>query len=183
MNRTTEMLEVSPMEVRSIEAIVRALNDAKVRYLIVDGLAVNVYGYERLTLDVDLAIGLEQSNIIAGLRALQAIGYEMAIPVSPEQFADRDLRETWRRDKDMIALKLWSDAHRRTPVDVFVYEPFDFDSEYAKARWERVLDALQAPIVSYERLIEMKKSAGRPRDLADIADLTRIQELKAEQSE
>jgi hypothetical protein len=41
------------MEVRSIEAIVKALNAAKVKYLIVGGLAVNAHGYERFTNDVD----------------------------------------------------------------------------------------------------------------------------------
>jgi len=50
------------MEVRSVEAIVRALNTAEVEYLIVGGLAVNVHGYERLTQDVDLVIGLCQSD-------------------------------------------------------------------------------------------------------------------------
>jgi hypothetical protein len=35
------------METRSIEAIVRALEAASVRYLIVGGLAVNAHGYSR----------------------------------------------------------------------------------------------------------------------------------------
>jgi hypothetical protein len=58
------------MEVRSVEAIVRALKAAEVRYLIVGGIAVNAHGYERLTRDVDLVIGLEPENIIRGLRTL-----------------------------------------------------------------------------------------------------------------
>ena len=37
------------MEVRSIETIVKALNAAKVQYLIVGGLAVGAHGYDRLT--------------------------------------------------------------------------------------------------------------------------------------
>lgn len=41
------------MEVRSIEAIVKALNDAEVRYLIVGGLAVSAHGFMRATRDVD----------------------------------------------------------------------------------------------------------------------------------
>lgn len=40
------------MQVRSVEAIVKALNDAGVEYLIVGGLAVNAHGYERLTVDI-----------------------------------------------------------------------------------------------------------------------------------
>jgi hypothetical protein len=37
------------MEVRSIEIIVKTLNDAKVKYLIVGGLVVNAHGFVRLT--------------------------------------------------------------------------------------------------------------------------------------
>ena len=73
------------MEVRSIETIVKALNAAKVQYLIVGGLAVNAHGYERFTKDVDLVIGLERENIIRGLRALLGVGYQLRIPVTPEQ--------------------------------------------------------------------------------------------------
>lgn len=50
------------MEVHSIETIVRALNDAKVKYLIVGGLAVNAHGFVRLTRDVSLVLGLEPAN-------------------------------------------------------------------------------------------------------------------------
>lgn len=168
------------MQVRSVEAIVRALNDAKVQYLIVGGLAVNAHGFERATNDVHLVIGLEPDNIIRGLRALESVGYRPQVPVTPEQFADRELRESWRTVKNMLVLKLWSDAHRRTPIDVFVYEPFDFAQEYARARWEPLGDNLRAPIVSYEALVAMKRAAGRPRDISDLADLERLQELRKE---
>jgi len=100
------------MEVRSIEAIVRALNDANVQYLIVGGLAVNAHGYERLTVDLDLVISLDRENVIRGLQALQAIDYHMSIPITPEQFAEPALREQWRKEKGMVVLKLWSDLHR-----------------------------------------------------------------------
>ncbi len=168
------------MEVRSVEAIVRALNEAQVRYLIVGGLAVIAHGYERLTRDVDLVIALEQDNIVRGLRALESIDYHMAVPISPEQFAETALREKWRAEKNMVVLKLWSDTHRRTPIDVFIYEPFDFDLEYAGARREPVFGSFDAPIVGYDALLAMKREAGRPQDLADIADLERLQKLKQE---
>src|SRR2546423_9887828 len=166
------------MEVRSVEAVIAALNVAQVQYLIVGGLAVNVHGYERLTRDIDLVIGLEPQNITRGLEALIAIGYQMSIPITPEQFADKSLREAWRKEKEMVVLKLWSETHRRTPVDVFVYEPFPFAQEYAAARWEKVMEDTEAPIVGYEALIAMKREAARPQDLADIADLEEIRRLK-----
>lgn len=162
------------MEVRSIEAIVKALNAAKVQYLIVGGLAVGAHGYDRLTADVDLVIGLQPQNITRGLRALLAAGWRMSIPVTVEEFADPKLRESWRREKNMIVLKLWSDAHRRTPVDVFVYEPFDFKKEFARAQWERVAGKTRAPVICYKTLLAMKKTAGRDRDLLDIKALKKL---------
>ncbi len=164
------------MEVRSIEAIVRALNDAGIRYLMVGGLAVNAHGYARMTRDVDLVIQLEPSNTERGLRALLDAGYRLMIPEPPEAFADPAKREAWRREKGMIVLKLWSDEHRRTPVDVFVYEPFPFDREYEAAVWVEVAAGLKAPVVSLPTLLQMKREAGRPRDLDDINELQRSEE-------
>ena len=162
------------MEIRSIEAIIAALHSAKVEYLIVGGLAVNAHGYERLTRDVDLVIGLQPENIIRGLRALLGIGYEMSVPVTPEDFADPRQREAWRKEKNMIVLKLWSDTHRRTPIDVFVYEPFDFTREFAAAKWVKIGGDLEAPIVGYEGLVAMKTVAGRDKDLLDVKALRKL---------
>ncbi|CUS36599.1 hypothetical protein [Candidatus Nitrospira nitrificans] len=46
------------MKLTSFEAIVRALNDAGIRYLVVGGLAVNAHGYLRFTKDADFVIQL-----------------------------------------------------------------------------------------------------------------------------
>ena len=161
---------------RSIEAIVRALENASVRYIIVGGLAVNAHGYSRMTRDIDLVIQLESSNTQRGLEALLGAGYRLMIPEKPEAFADPEVRERWRTEKGMIVLKLWSDEHRRTPIDVFVYEPFDFDREYDSAVWVEVSPGLRAPIISLPALLQMKRDAGRPRDLEDINELTRGRE-------
>ena len=50
------------MEIRSIELIVKTLNEAEVQYLIVGGLAVNAHGFARLTMDVDLVIGFTKPS-------------------------------------------------------------------------------------------------------------------------
>jgi len=162
------------MEVRSIETIVKALNRAKAQYLIVGGVAVVAHGYERFTKDLGLVIGLERKNILRGLRALLAIGYQMRIPVTPEQFADPVLRESWRREKNMVVLQLWSDAHRRTPIDVFVYEPFDFARELGRALRVPIYGKVTAAIVGYKALLKLKKSAGRSQDLLDVEKLRKL---------
>jgi hypothetical protein len=162
------------MEVRSVEAIIRALNGAEVQYLIVGGLAVNAHGFVRLTRDVDLVLQLDPGNVSKGLNALLDIGYQMSIPAKPEDFANPEMRESWRQNKGMITLKLWSDQHQRTPVDIFVYEPFDFAKEYATATTLEVSPGLVAPLVSLETLLKMKRDAGRAQDLIDIEELQRL---------
>ena len=46
------------MKLSSIESLVRALNDARVPFVVVGGLAVVAHGYGRQTQDVDLVIRL-----------------------------------------------------------------------------------------------------------------------------
>jgi len=162
------------MEVRSVEAIVRALNEANARYLIVGGLAVNAHGFVRLTRDVAIVLALDPDNATRGLNALLAIGYQMSIPARPEEFANSAIRENWRSSKRMIVLKLWSDQHRRTPVDIFVYEPFVFAKESEVAIELEVCPGVSAPVVSLSTLLEMKRTAARPQDLIDIEELERM---------
>lgn len=155
----------------SFDAIVRALHDAGVPFIVVGGIAVIHHGYGRVTQDVDLVIRLERDVILRTFTALAAIGYHPAVPITPAQFADATNRETWKREKGMKVLKFWSDRHRDTPLDVFIDEPFDFPREYAAAAVRESLPGLPIHIVSLSTLLEMKRMAGRPQDLADIDEL------------
>ena len=162
------------MEVHSVEAIVRALNEARVEYLIVGGLAVNAHGFIRLTRDVDLVVRLEPENAGRGLRALLGIGYRMSIPAEPAEFADAAVRARWRAEKGMIVLKLWSDEHPRTPVDLFIHEPFSFPEELVRSLRLEISPGLWAPVVALQTLLAMKRAVGRPQDLIDIEELERL---------
>ena len=162
------------MEVRSVEAIVSALNAAGVEYLIVGGLAVNAHGFVRLTRDVDLVLRLVPENAARGLAALLEIGYQMAIPAQPAEFAEAAARDRWRAEKGMIVLKLWSDEHARTPVDLFIHEPFPFLEELARSTRLELSPGVSAPVVALDTLLAMKRAVGRPQDLIDIMELERI---------
>ena len=61
------------MKLAAFEAIAAALRDARVRYLVAGGLAVNAHGYVRLTYDVDLVIQLEADNIRTAFAALAGL--------------------------------------------------------------------------------------------------------------
>jgi hypothetical protein len=155
----------------SFEAIIRALNKARVRYLVAGGLAVNAHGYLRFTKDADVVIQLKPANVKRAFAALRALGYKPLAPVTAEQFADRATREGWIRDKGMQVLQLWSDRHRETSIDVFAYEPFPFDEEYGKALVKPLYGSIEVRFVSIPTLIKMKEAAGREQDKIDIEHL------------
>jgi predicted nucleotidyltransferase len=162
------------MEFSSVEKVVNALNQAGVEYIIVGGIAVNAHGFVRMTRDLDLVLRLDPENIILGLNTLFKVGYQMAIPVSAEDFATPGTRNQWRNEKNMIVLKLWSDIHRRTPIDIFIYEPFEFVEESLRLIWMELSPDISAPIVSLETLLAMKREADRPQDHIDIQELQRV---------
>ena len=166
------------MKLTDVEAVFRALDGAQVRYLIVGGLAVVLHGYSRATYDLDLVIQLKPSNILAAFKALQPLGYRPLVPVTPEQFADPDIRQGWIDQKGMKVLNLWSDGHLDTSIDIFVTEPFNFDAEYEQAYVQELIPGRPLRVARLDTLITMKRMAGRGKDLADIAELENIRDAR-----
>jgi hypothetical protein len=158
------------MKLASFEAIAGALEAAGVRYLVAGGLAVNAHGYLRFTKDVDFVVQLLPENIGRAFAALNTLGYRPLVPITAEQFADAQQRESWIRDKGMQVLQFWSDTHRETPIDLFVREPFDFGEEYVRALM-KPLGRIVVRFVAISTLIEMKEAAGRPQDKVDVEHL------------
>lgn len=74
----------------------------------------------------------------------------------------------------MMVLNFYSDEHRETPINVFVAEPFDFEREYQRAVIEEVAAGVPLRIVALPALLKLKRQAGRPQDLADVAELTQL---------
>lgn len=159
------------MKLESVERIVRALNEAGVPFIVVGGLAVVAHGYGRQTQDLDLVLRLEPDAIRAAFQALATLGYRPRVPVTADGFADAQQRARWISEKGMTVLGFHSDQHRETPVDIFVTEPFDFETEYAASTVEEVAPGVPLRIVRLAALIRLKREAGRPQDLADIAEL------------
>jgi predicted nucleotidyltransferase len=163
----------------AIEQVLAALNAEKVRYLVVGGVAVVLHGHLRTTADLDLVVELAPDNARRALSALSTLGFRPRAPVPAEQFADARIREAWAEEKGLTVFSLWSDRLPDVEVDLFVREPFDFESVYARA--VRVpLDTTVVTVVSLEDLITLKRAAGRPIDLADIEALRAIASGKGE---
>ncbi len=156
--------------VGEIETVLSALNRAGVRYLVVGGVAVVLHGLLRTTADLDLVLHLERENVLRAMRALESVGYRPRAPVAADSFADEATRRRWADEKGLTVFSMWSPAHPALEVDIFVAEPLPFEVAYARAI--RVpLERTEATLVSLDDLIALKRLAGRPMDLQDIAGL------------
>jgi predicted nucleotidyltransferase len=159
---------------KHVAEVASALEKASIKYVFVGGVAVIAHGYVRTTYDIDIVVALTAENIENAFVALASAGYRPKQPITGPQFADSELRESWRRDKQMLVLQFWADE--KPGVDVFVYEPFDFEKEYGAAALEEMGNGVVARFVSVEALLVMKREAGRHKDLADMDALLKIYE-------
>lgn len=57
-----------------IEEIFKVLNEAKIKYLLIGGLASIIYGVPRTTLDIDIAIQPTKTNIKKTIKVLTGLG-------------------------------------------------------------------------------------------------------------
>ena len=157
--------------------VFKALNKAKVKYVVAGGAAVILYGYPRLTQDLDLVVYLEEKNLEKLFDSLKKIGYSPKVPVTKEQFKDHRQRERWKKEKGMI---VFSFVDRRPPfqmIDMFVDEPIKFDLLYKKRKIVNI-EGIKIPLIGIEHLILLKENAHRPKDLDDIVQLKEIMKMK-----
>jgi hypothetical protein len=166
------------METRSVEAIMRTLNNASVRYLVAGGLAVVAHGYVRFTADVDLIVDLDPENVRRATAALAKLGYRPRAPVPLEEFVDPVKRAEWIRDKGLTVFSLFSADHSATELDLFVEVPLDFEQAYRAAARMEVAPGVVATFVGLAELMRLKRQAGRAQDLLDIEKLQLLHEEK-----
>ena len=162
------------MSPRSLETIFSKLNQHDVRYLVVGGLACSAHGHLRATMDLDLVVALDEANAKRMIEALSSLGYTPTAPVRAEEFVKKTTRMDWKQNKHMVVFQMASGNLADTPVDIFVDEPFNFEKEYARAPRMEIAPGLHVPVVHIEQLIHMKEAAGRPKDIADVETLRKI---------
>ena len=89
------------MKLSTLETVFHSLNKAGTRFLVAGGVAVNIHGYQRMTMDLDLVIQLDSDNIKRALKSLDQLGYIPIIPVTINDFVDISTRKNWAETKNM----------------------------------------------------------------------------------
>lgn len=166
------------MESSKFAQIIGNLQKAGVRFLIVGGIAVVAHGYERFTEDIDFVLDMERANVESALAVFQAMNYRPRVPVALSDFAVPENRAKWRTEKHMLAFTLLPRDQMDPSVDLFTESPFAFEEEYAKALTFELYEGVSCRVICLRTLLEMKRGAGRGKDLVDIEHLEWIEKGK-----
>lgn len=150
-------------------AIFRCLRDGGVEFILVGGVAGVIHGSARLTFDVDVVYHRTPENIARLATALAA--HEPYLRDAPPGLPFCWDPETIRRGLNFtLSTKLG-------PIDLLgevagggTYEQLIHSAGETEIAGGRCL------VVGIDKLIQLKKAAGRPKDLEAIAELERIRD-------
>jgi len=136
----------------------KSLNARGVEYLVVGGYAVGYHGFVRATGDLDVFVRLAAQNAENLIAAFKDFGFDVP-ELTPSVFMEPG--RIVRIGVPPLRLEVMNEI-----------SGVSFDDCFAK-RAEETIDGLRVCFIDRENLLRNKRAAGRPKDLADIAALTR----------
>ncbi|MFH1189700.1 MAG: hypothetical protein V1682_03320 [Candidatus Omnitrophota bacterium] len=152
------------------EDILREFQKRKVRYAIVGGIAFNLMGGNRNTLDLDILAEMTDSNLRKIVNILKKAGYHVKQPINPIKMADKNTRKDWIENKNMKALNFYKGDETYEEVDLIIGSSVDYE-EASKDVMNVNVGSLKLSVISPKKLIKMKMEAGRDVDLLDVKAL------------
>lgn len=159
------------------ERVFKELAIRKIRYLVIGGIAVNIYGYFRATGDLDLMLSLETENLKEFIKLVHTLGFVPRIPVRIEELKDPKKVEAWKKEKHLKVFSVYNPKNEIEHIDIMIENYIDFVSAY-KNREVFTAKDIEISVISIDDLIKLKRIAGRKRDEIDIEALRKIKEIR-----
>lgn len=151
-----------------LSLLFEALSRHGVDYVVIGGVAVQVHGHRRTTMDLDLAPDPRPENLRRLAAALDEVD---ARPLDPALAGS----EVSVIDPERLAVAPVVPLLTTRHGQVHILKEPKGARVFAQMRESALVvevDGVEVAIVSLDDLIRMKKAAGRPEDLDDIAALT-----------
>ena len=150
-------------------ALIRLLTNNDVEFIIVGGAAATAHGSARLTSDLDVVYKRSNENIARIVKALQPIQPYLrgAPPGLPFDWSDRTIKNglNFTLVTTLGALDLLGEIVGGGHYEQLLPETIEIK-----------LGGVACLCLGLERLIEVKRAAGRPKDLEVVAELQQILE-------
>ena len=161
--------------------ILEGLYKSKVKYLIVGGLSVNLYGVPRVTQDIDIVIAMDRENVLKITFLLKELGYVTRLPVSPDDLANPDKVKDWIENKNLKAFSFYHKNENYKVIDIVLVHPLDFEKSFKNRTVKRAKD-IDIYLASIDDVVKMKEFSGRPQDLSDIEMLNKVRKYLEEKN-
>ena len=139
---------------------INSLNANNVKYLLVGGWAVGLYGNPRATKDIDFLIAVDDENLSKLKRAMSDFGAPI---IDMSLFKEKG--NFFRMGRSPIQIDIITDA-----------SGIDIKECYAKRNVVKI-EGLEISVISKVDLIKNKKASGRHMDLADAEILEKSEEV------
>ncbi len=156
--------------------IFKELEEAKINYLIVGGVAVNLYGYARFTGDIDILLALNPVNLAKMDKLMRKLDYVERIPVNIKELGNKAKLDEFVKKKGLKAYTYISNTQPQLDIDIIVKESSHFKDYDKKKTIIKVWD-MELPVVSIDDLIKMKKATKRNKDMLDLEALLKLKKL------
>ena len=133
--------------------MLKCLNKAGVDYIMVGGWAVNLYGYIRATVDLDIWILADAENARKVYAALVEFGAPVA-EMKPDEFAEYGM--------------IFQIGVAPCRVDIISKISGVNYADAVTRAVPKMIDGVPVRIISLDDLIANKKASGRAKDIADV---------------
>ena len=152
-----------------------ALADNRVQFVVAGGAAMLLYGFERMTLDLDIAVAPDPPNLRRFITTLDALKFIPRAPLPADAILNRDLVARLVEEKNALVFSFWRPDAPYIQVDIFLTRENSFERLVSDARVVMV-DGRSVLVASRPKLIEMKRRVKplRDKDLSDIEALELI---------
>lgn len=151
------------------ETLIRRLDEAGVRYVLVGGFAGTVLGSPRITVDLDIVYARDADNLERLSHALEPL--HPYLRGAPKDLPFRLDVQTLQRG---LNFTLTTDAGDLDLLGEIVGGG-DYANVSEQARTLQVFGR-NVQVVTLRQLIHLKRAAGRPKDLEAIAELEALDE-------
>ncbi len=166
---------MSSRKMNYLQEIISTLTENGVDFIICGGVALVLHGIERMTMDLDLSVNLDEKNLKKFLRAMKALNLVPRAPVPADSILDEEKRRIMKEEKNALVFTFIDTANPYRQVDVFITDDISYDSLKDHTDEMRVSDS-SVRVVSKKKLLEMKKRIENPRD-KDIFDIRLLEKI------